>query len=172
VSDIFGEILGVTQAAIGDAPLTSAYQGTLIRSGLAAGLSGNQIIQGLQDAGIGTARQSMLRLISNQRALNMAGDIGPTLAWDQIPDANNIGEVAAGRPGSYYTRFRAIHQLADEEGNAYLEERWSGVYSRVPISPAQGWGVLQDIPVTDDTDIAGATVRSVEYMGTVQYTGA
>lgn len=171
MSDIFGEILGGITDTVGEANLSTAFQGQIVRAGIAAGLSGNQIITGLTSAGLGGRRSNLLNLIRNERAKAAAGDLGAPLGFNEVPTAAQVTEVAEGRAGTYVTRLRVTTELPAGGGGTFLQESWWGITSQNPLSLAEAQETLMDVMESGETGVPGATTRSVEYMGTLLHTG-
>lgn len=171
MSDVFSSILGEITDTVGAGNLSPAFQGQIVRAGIAGGLSGNQIYAGLRSVGLGARRSSVLDLIRNERAKAAAGDIGVGLGFNEAPTAQQIAEVAEGRAGTYVTRLRVTTDMPNELGGRFLQESHWGISSRSPISLAEAQETLMEIMESGETGVPGATVRSVEYQGTLLYTG-
>lgn len=171
MSDLFGSIVGNITATVGEGSLSPAFQGQIVRAGIDAGLSANQIYNGLRSVGLGARRSSVLALVRNERAKAAAGDLGAQLGFDEAPTAAQVSEVAEGRAGTYVTRLRVTTDMPNELGGRFLQESWWGITSRAPISLAEAQESLMEIMESGQTGVPGATVRSVEYMGTLLHTG-
>ena len=146
--------------------------GGAVRVGLAAGLSANQMLTDLTEAGFGLRRQDFLSLVRSMRAEAAAGLGGESAFATAVPEAGNIGAVAMGRAGTYVTNVRVTYRVSNEEGPYSIEERVISVTSQRPISPADAAGVVQDIWGQHAANYPALTLLDMSYLGTVLHTGA
>lgn len=149
----------------------SAIVGGAIRYGLNNGISGQQILSGLQGVGLGVRRQTFYQLLRNERANVQAGRIPLDATLTTVPDAASIPTVSVGRPGTYLTNIRLTYRVADGPGEYHLEERTLSVTSRSPMAPAQAMQTAQDIWAQHNANYPNLAIYDLAYMGTVLHTG-
>lgn len=149
----------------------SAIVGGTIRYGLQNGVSGAEILRGLQAQGLGIRRQTFYQLMRVERANIAAGNIPADLALEQIPLDADIPRVPVGRPGTYLSNVKVTYRVSTGPGSYHLEERTISISSREVISPQQAINVTQDIWSQHQVNYPNLSVYDLAYMGTVLHTG-
>lgn len=149
----------------------SAIVGGAIRYGLQNGVSGQEILSGLQSVGLGVRRQTFYQLVRNERANIAAGLLPRESALTSVPDAASIPTVSVGRAGTYITNVRLTYRVADGTGAYHLEERTISVSSRNPIAPSEAMNVAQNVWAEHSANYPNLAIYDLSYMGTVLHTG-
>lgn len=167
----FSDFLGGISEGAFTADTESAIVGGAIRFGLENGVTGADILRGLQSIGLGVRRQTFYQLLRNERARIAAGDLPVDIGLTQVPGANQIPELSVGRAGAYVTNIRITYRVADGSGEYHLEERTLSVTSREAIAPSEAMGVAQDIWAEHAANYPNLAIFDLAYMGTVLHTG-
>jgi hypothetical protein len=139
----FVELLG-DLAPAGEAGFSRSQLGSLVSAGLDEGLSGNKILQGFADAGIGVRRSDGLSLISQVRGAMASTDAVQSLAMDQIPTSDSIAEWSGGRADSYLYRVRMYIREGGEGGLGFYQGNFDIVSDEL-ITPAEAQQRARDI---------------------------
>jgi hypothetical protein len=162
-------------ASIAEGQFTADTESTLvggaIRYGLQNGLSGQTILGGLQQAGLGVRRQTFYQLLRNERATIAAGLGAVDQRLTELPTATAIKEVSVGRPGTYVTNIRTTYRVASGQGDYHLEQKTISVTSRTAITPQQAMDVAADIWSEHSANYPNQTILDMAYMGTLLHTG-
>lgn len=162
-------------AGIAEGQFTADTESTLvggaIRYGVQNGLSGQTILTGLQQAGLGVRRQTFYQLLRNERA-NIASGLGAVdQALTSLPEASSISQVAVGRAGTYVTNLRLTYRVGESGGDYHLESRTLSVTSRDVVTPQQAMDIAADIWAEHAANYPNQAIFDMAYMGTQLHTG-
>lgn len=154
-----------------NADTESSIVGGAIRYGLQNGLSGAEILRGLQSVNLGVRRQTFFQLVRNERAQQEAGRVAIDAGLTQVPVESNIPQVAIGRPGTYVTNVQLTYRVGDAGGEYHLETRTMGVSSRAPIAPSDAISIVQNVWAEHNANYPNMAIFDLAYTGTVLHTG-
>lgn len=139
----FVELLGDLDVG-GAAGFSRSQLGSLTQAGLSEGMSGNAILQGFADAGIGVRRSDGLAMINQVRGAMASTDAVQSLAMDQIPTSDSIAEWSGGRADSYLYRVRMYIREGGQEGLGFYQGNFD-IVSDDLITPEEAQQRARDI---------------------------
>lgn len=167
----FSDFLEQLPAEAYNADTENAIVGGAIRYGLENGISGSDILRGLQGIGLGVRRQTFYQLVRNERANQQAGRAAIDANLLSVPLESDIPQVAVGRAGTYVTNMRLTYRVGEAGGEYHLEERMMSVTSRAPISPADAMSIVQNVWAEHSANYPNLAIFDLAYTGTVLHTG-
>jgi hypothetical protein len=168
----FDELLGVVSDAIetsaGGYVRSNAFAGTVIRQGIAEGMSGSQILSAYRSAGGTIANQTFWALRGEIAAsASAAGDTAGLIAGD--PSA--VVQIGGGRAGSYKVQLRAYSQTIDEHGEVVRKYQQFSLGQR-DLDPTRALSDFTDIWNQNISDTEyGGQLLGMEVTGLYEYTG-
>jgi hypothetical protein len=171
MSDVFGEILADVQGVVGPAGLDKSYLSSIVRAGVDAGVSANQMLRGLQTTGLGVQRQSFLRLVANTRAQVSEGALADVADVNALPSEMTIVEKAEGRAGTYRTQVVVTYRQKEGDGDYSINDTTFSIGSDTPLTPAEAMAEVQAVWGDDQYAHGDTEIYGLQYGGTIRNTG-
>jgi hypothetical protein len=166
--DLLGEVTDAIDTPAAGYVNSNAFAGTVIRQGLADGLSGSAILEQYRAAG-GTIANGTFWALRGEIAATANAELDPAALMRG--DDSVIVKIGGGRAGSYKVQLRAYSQTVDEDGELIQKYQQFSMGQR-DLDVAQAMSDFVDIFNQNIADTAyGGQLLGLEVTGIYQYTG-